>query len=269
MSLDDDPIDDPDEGAVGAEDEVFDASVDVEPGAPAVLPAPAQPRSLLTDLLPAACATLLTTGAVLYCFHPAQAGTPRMLIVMGATHLVLAVATLLWLRRRGDLRSMFKLTRGDVSIGGLVAAVMYMAGSMVHLAVTAPPSERSSWMLRLYLHIGAPEHRHAVAVGFGILAIAALEEIGWRGLAMTSLVERFGERRALVWSSLLYTLAHAPTLYYLSDPNAGPNPLVAAAALGGGLVWGTMALRFGRLPPAIFAHALFSWAIVQFPIFRP
>jgi hypothetical protein len=34
-------------------------------------------------------------------------------------------------------------------------------------------------------------------------------------------------------------------------------------------VWGRVVHRTGRLAPAVFAHAFFSWAIVSFPIWRP
>ena len=45
--------------------------------------------------------------------------------------------------------------------------------------------------------------------------------------------------------------------------------VLVAAALGGGLVWGHLYNRTGRLGPSLFAHALFSWAIVDFPLWRP
>ncbi|MEZ4295896.1 MAG: CPBP family intramembrane glutamic endopeptidase [Polyangiaceae bacterium] len=69
--------------------------------------------------------------------------------------------------------------------------------------------------------------------------------------------------------SLLYAVAHASTLSLLAHPVAGWNPLLVAAAFGGGLVWGHLYNRTGRLAPGMFAHALFSWAIVDFPLWRP
>jgi len=41
------------------------------------------------------------------------------------------------------------------------------------------------------------------------------------------------------------------------------------AALGCGLVWGRLVLLKGRLAPAVFAHAFFSWGVASFPIWRP
>ena len=50
-------------------------------------------------------------------------------------------------------------------------------------------------------------------------------------------------------------------------PDAGLNPVLPLAALGGGLVWGAMARAFGRLAPSVLAHALFDWAVVMmFPL---
>ena len=68
---------------------------------------------------------------------------------------------------------------------------------------------------------------------------------------------------------MLYALAHLPTVLLLRDPFAGPNPLVVLAALGCGLVWGLIVARTGRLPVAIFSHALFTWCVaIQFPLWR-
>jgi hypothetical protein len=57
----------------------------------------------------------------------------------------------------------------------------------------------------------------------------------------------------------LYALAHVPTVFTLADPIVGPNPLLAVAALGAGLVWSFAAAQFGRLPPVIVSHAVFSY----------
>ena len=86
---------------------------------------------------------------------------------------------------------------------------------------------------------------------------------------MRSLELSFGTRRALVVSALLFGAAHTPTMFLLADPVAGYNPLIVMAAVGCGLVWGAIYWRTSRLMPAIFSHALFSWAIVEMPIWRP
>jgi membrane protease YdiL (CAAX protease family) len=123
--------------------------------------------------------------------------------------------------------------------------------------------------MRLYLQIGDPDAEGQVLVGASVFLIGALEEVTWRGLVLRELAIPGGETRAWLLSTALYMAAHLPTLFLLSDPRAGLNPLLVMASLGCGLVWGRIAIRADRLVPAIFAHALFSWAIVEFPVWRP
>jgi membrane protease YdiL (CAAX protease family) len=99
--------------------------------------------------------------------------------------------------------------------------------------------------------------------------VAALEELVWRGLVMRVLTERLGWARSWVLQAGLFGLAHVPTMVLLGSPVAGPNPLIVAAGIAYSLVWGRLAMRFDRLPPALFAHALFTWSVVEFPIWRP
>ena len=125
---------------------------------------------------------------------------------------------------------------------------------------------RSLWIARIYDQIGDMSANRVIYVGLAVLVIAALEELTWRGLVMRSLRSSMGPLRAWLLSSVLYALSHVATLRLLAPPVAGLNPLIVAAALGCGLVWGHIYNRTGRLTPAVFAHALFSWAIVDFPL---
>jgi len=111
--------------------------------------------------------------------------------------------------------------------------------------------------------------QRVVGISVAIVVVAILEEIAWRGLVYALVEERFGTRRAWPITAALYAAAHLPTLVLLADPYAGPNPLIVLAALGCGLVWGLIVARTGRLPVAIFSHALFTWCVaVQFPLWR-
>ena len=121
---------------------------------------------------------------------------------------------------------------------------------------------------RIVAQLGNPATVTAAYVGPAILVIAALEEIVWRGWVMGALRIAHGARAALWASTALYGLAHIATLFTLSAAEAGPNPLIIAAALFCGMVWGAMALRFERMGPSLFAHALFSWATALFPLWQ-
>jgi membrane protease YdiL (CAAX protease family) len=129
-------------------------------------------------------------------------------------------------------------------------------------------SPRGLWLVSLYAQLGEPRdlQAHAVAVTIAIGSVAAAEEIVWRGMVTQLLADRLGSRWAWVWAAGLYTVANAPTAMALSG-RAGLNPLLVLAAAGGGLLWGAMARRYGRLVPGIVAHALFDSAIViLFPL---
>jgi membrane protease YdiL (CAAX protease family) len=76
---------------------------------------------------------------------------------------------------------------------------------------------------------------------------------------LSELGETLGTRRAPPAATVAYALAHVPTIFVLSDPLAGRNPVLFFAALGCGLVWGFAATMLGRLTPVVVSHAIFSY----------
>jgi membrane protease YdiL (CAAX protease family) len=105
--------------------------------------------------------------------------------------------------------------------------------------------------------------KHVGFVVAVLIVMSIAEELVWRGLVVSLLGTVLSPQRAWVWAAVLYALAHVPTLWALSDPVAGLNPILPVAALGGGLVWGFMARRFDRLLPGMFAHVLFDWTVLM------
>jgi hypothetical protein len=202
--------------------------------------------------LPIALIVTLAIGiAVRFAFHPDQAGTWAMLIAMFAVHVPFVILAIVVLAKEGALAAELRPKRGDVTFGFLVALLMYGAGMAGRQIFLDQGSPRSWWVARIYLQLGDMSSSRMVYVGIAVFVIAAMEEVAW------------------LVSSVLYGAAHATTIGLLAHPVAGPNPLLVAAALGGGLVWGHLYNRTGRLGPGLFAHALFSWAIVDFPLWRP
>ena len=192
-----------------------------------------------------------------------------MLIASGLLYAVIGAFTLRRLDQRGELRSRFRPAGGDLTLGTVVAGVLYGGAHLVDQTVAAHGSIREAWIMRVYLQVGDPNAPDRMLVGGAVFVVAALEKLVWRGLVMRTLEAVYGPQRALVITSLLFATVHLPTLFLLADPTAGPNPLIVLAALGCGAVWGLVFLRTERLLPALFAHALFSWAVVEFPIWRP
>jgi uncharacterized protein len=227
----------------------------------------AEPASSAEATTVAVGVTLASAAAVGYAFsHP---DSPLMLGSMGAVYAVLAGFTARRLWSRGELDEQLRPRAGDLSVGFFVAALLWAVALAVHLLITSPPSPRSAWIMQVYAALGDPASEHRHLIGGVVFLVAALEEFVWRGLVMRVLTERLGWLRSWLLQAVLFGVAHTPTLFILSSPVAGPNPLLVAAGIAYSLVWGRLALRFDRLPPALFAHALFTWGVFEFPIWRP
>lgn len=82
-----------------------------------------------------------------------------------------------------------------------------------------------------------------------VVAAAVLEELFYRGFVLRALERRFGRHVALAGSAVLFGLIHfqAPDIIALT---------------GVGLILGWLALRYGRLGPAIWAHLAFNLTAV-------
>ena len=221
-------------------------------------------------MLRVAVAAVLVAAAMTLAMQKSMAGSPLALLALGVPYAVLAVLAILYLRREGTLGDKLRPRSGDLTFGALVTVMLFF-GAIAGRKLLAPHgSIREAWVMRVYLQIGDPFlQQRVVGVSFAVIVVAILEELAWRGLVYTLVEERLGTRRAWPATAVLYAAAHLPTLVLLADPYAGPNPLVVLAALGCGLVWGLIVARTGRLPVAIFSHALFTWCVaVQFPLWR-
>lgn len=212
--------------------------------------------------------TLSTAGVIAYAFNPARAGRGSMLASLGAFYAALAALALYRLHLRGELRRRLRPAYGDITLGAATAGVLYGCARIVGALVAAHGSPREAWVAALYHQLGNLDAPGRTLTGAAVFAVAALEEIVWRGLVMDSIQDVAGRWRAAASTTVLYAAAHLPTLVLLRAPDAGDNPLVVLAALGCGLVWSLMVLRTGRLVPAIVAHALFSWAIIELPLWQ-
>jgi membrane protease YdiL (CAAX protease family) len=222
-------------------------------------------------VLKVAVAAALVAAAMTIAMQPAMSGSPLALVVIGAPYLLLSILGILYLRREGTLGEKLRPKSGDLTFAALVTVMLFFAAIAGRKFLAPHGSVREGWVMRVYLQIGDPElmQQKVLAASLAIGAVAMLEELAWRGLIYNLVEERFGTRRAWPVTAALYAAAHLPTVILLRDPFAGPNPLIVLAALGCGLVWGLIVARTGRLPVALFSHALFTWCVaVQFPLWR-
>lgn len=87
---------------------------------------------------------------------------------------------------------------------------------------------------------------------FVSLGAPLVEELFFRGLLLRSLQRRFGDRLAIVLSGALFGLAHIQAL------GAGALVLLIVSLALLGIALAALAVRAGRLGPAIIAHSVFN-----------
>ena len=195
-------------------------------------------------------------------FSPRFAGRPHFIGILVVAYLALAAIAIYRMHRDGTLRDLFRVRTGDIALG--VGTTLGIAAAIFLFRAYALPatSPANVWLLRVYLHIGKiPDDRAAYALlAAGFIAMALLEEITWRGLVQQVIEEHLGVRRGWLLTAGLYGLAYVPTLWMLRMPPAGLNPVLPAAALFCGTIWGFLAGRIQRLPPVMLSHAVFLFA---------
>lgn len=216
-------------------------------------------------------AVVIAVTGYLACGEEIQ-GTARVALLAVGPTLAIGIVGAYLLHREELLIPLVTFRPGDFTRGFMAALVIFgVAFSATHFFMPLT-SKRASWLLRVYLQIGDPkdlkEHVPGVVVAIALGAVA--DELVFRGVVPRLLEGVLGSRRAWVYSAVLFAAVQLPTAFALRTDPAGWNPLLPAAALGAGLVWGYMTRRWGRLWPAIISHALVDWCvIVMFRLYGP
>jgi membrane protease YdiL (CAAX protease family) len=212
---------------------------------------------------------VVATGVATYlAFLPERSGSLAFWMLLFGMIVALGVIGAAWGAHEVLLGEWLKPKAGDFTRGWIGAAIFYFAAWVFARTVAPVGSRHEIWLVSLYAQLGDPRslQAHAVALFVAIFVAAMAEEVVWRGMVTQLLADRVGSRAAWLWAAGLYALAHAPSAAALQS-TAGWNPVLVAAALGGGLLWGAMMRWFGRLVPGIVAHTLFDWAVaMMFPL---
>ena len=223
--------------------------------------------SALLIVLPVA-----VTGVASYlAFSPQWSGALAFWLLLCGALVSLGAIAAVWGAREGLLREWLTPRAGDFTRGWVGLAILYLAAWGFARVVAPVGSKREIWLVSLYGQLGDPRalQSHALPVAAAIVLASVAEEIVWRGMVTQLLADRLGSRWAWAWAAGLYAVANVPTVVSLSSGSgwASWNPVLLFAAAGGGVLWGAMARRFGRLAPGIVAHALFDWVVVMmFPV---
>jgi len=189
--------------------------------------------------------------------RPANAGSPKLWLMLLAGYLGLAVWSALTLRREGELGAVMRVRSGDLTAGILTGLVVMGAGLLALRYIAPLTRPRGAWLFRVYAHAGNVQGEALLTAL--LLVVVVLEELVWRGFVQSRVRAAWDLRAAVPVTAVLYALAHVPTVFTLAAPGIGPNPLLVLAALGFGLVWGFLALFTGRLLPSIMCHAVVSY----------
>jgi membrane protease YdiL (CAAX protease family) len=209
---------------------------------------------------------VLVTASYAFALRPSIAGTSLFWWGIALPYVPLVALALYKMWDDGTLVEKLFPRWGDLSIGMLTAALLLLCSWAARSILAPAGSDRQAWVFHIYLQLGDPDVlQRSVLLTSLLVAIAAAEEIVWRGMVLTDLNQRLGERTGWIATAALYGLCALPTLYTLRDTSAGLNPLLVTAALGCGLVWTFTAARARRLMPVIFSHAFFTYlSAVQF-----
>jgi membrane protease YdiL (CAAX protease family) len=169
----------------------------------------------------------------------------------GAMGLALAGAVLL-----ASVRNRLRPSARNVVLGLLSGALLYAAtyAGAAALGRLWPGFEGDA---RLLVALRGT-HGLAFLVPTLVLIVVA-EEAVWRGVVARYLMERKGRVRGVVAGAVLYALAHLATL----------NPLLLAAALGCGLVWGLLYAVTDSLVPPLVCHLVWdAFLLFLLPVVR-
>lgn len=207
--------------------------------------------------------TLVVAGVVGYASTTGMMGSPLMVWLLVGTYAVFGGLAIARMWRDGTLLDLFRWRSGDIALG-FVSALLLAAGVYAGRRLFVPPGSPGDFLvIRIYAQLGElPKARDAyVLATAAVVLVALLEELTWRGLVQQVLEERFGHRNGWLSATVLYGLAHAPTVYFFSMPGVGLNPLIVMTSLGCGLVWGFWVGRLQRLAPSLVSHVLFTSAM--------
>jgi membrane protease YdiL (CAAX protease family) len=249
----------------GDDEELDGAVIPADPEAEVEGEAPLPSWLATLDRLFPAIVTV-ATAAVLYFALAAPPGRGAPFLWIGGLYFVTGGVALLRLRARGELW-ILRPRGGDLTFGGLVTVLLYGVAYVFHTLVTSSGQARFEWILQIYLRLGDPFAEGRLWVGLGAAAIGALEELTWRGGVHAALEQRLGWLRGNVVGVALYGASHVGTLWALAG-SEGLNPLLLLASLGCGAAWTYLRLRSDQqLVPVIWSHALFTWSLIEFPLF--
>ncbi len=153
-----------------------------------------------------------------------------------------------------DSKNKKPLLSQDVVYGIVTGSILYGVFLVTYLLLKVLPLPLLPYVEELYRIVGPSSWWHYVAL---ILIIIPGEEVFWRGFVQPRLIRAMGRIQGLMIAATMYALAHIWT----------GNPMLVAAAMTAGIVWGALYEWKKSLVLIIISHLVFDlWLLVIFPL---
>lgn len=191
--------------------------------------------------------SLALTSIVVWLAAAASTGPLGIWSALGGAAVVLGLAVLCFDRPASTalLRPSPRLLLLGATAGGLMVAATYLLYPLLARLLPLIATDAA----QLYAAFRAPSF---VVASVALVPVIVGEELVWRGVVQTSLVQRLGPWRGVALAALLYALVHVPL----------GSPLLVAVAFGCGLAWGALRATTASLVPPLVAHLLWNGVVL-------
>ncbi len=173
----------------------------------------------------------------------AMTGPLGIWLAIGGAAIALGLAVLLF--QRPASTALLQPSPRLVLLGAAAGSVMAVATYLLYPLFARILPFIATDTLQLYAAFRVPS---LVVASVALVPVILGEELVWRGVVQTTLVDRFGSWRGVALAAVVYALVHVPL----------GSAVLVAAAFSCGLAWGTLRATTSSLVPTLVAHLLWD-----------
>ena len=173
----------------------------------------------------------------------AMTGPLGIWLAIGGAAIALGLAVLVF--QRPASAALLQPSARRVLLGAAAGGVMAVATYVLYPLFARILPFIATDTTRLYAAFRAPSF---VVASVALVPIILGEELVWRGVVQTSLVQRLGVWRGIPLAAIVYALVHTPL----------GSPVLVAVAFFCGLAWGILRAMTASLVPPLVAHLLWD-----------
>ena len=173
----------------------------------------------------------------------AMTGPLGIWLAIGGAAIALGLAVLVF--QRPASAALLQPSARRVLLGAAAGGVMAVATYLLYPLFARILPFIATDTLQLYAAFRVPS---LVVASVALVPVILGEELVWRGVVQTTLVDRFGSWRGVALAAVVYALVHVPL----------GSAVLVAAAFSCGLAWGTLRATTSSLVPTLVAHLLWD-----------